>query len=681
MAVLEKIRVKLGIFITILVALALLSFIIDPNTLSSTLQMVSSDNEVGEMNGKAISYKDFYTELENNKRIIEATQGSVNSEEAQAQLRNMTWQSFFNKNVFEPAAKDAGLIVGSEEMYDLTQGANISPVLLQERTFSPNGDFSREALSEFVQNMQSDASGLSQSYWNYLEENVKYQQLYAKYLALLQNTEVLNKVQLANAVTENNIVSDVDFVVIPLGYSVDSTITVSGSEIKAYYNARRNNMKRPATRDIEYVMFEVVPSEQDKIDVREEFDALCEEFAQAENLKNFISLNSDTKWNDMYLSARELESIPEFAALASAGGTGLSEVHVSGDAYSVARISAKKNMPDEVTILYTGVPSVDQNGVDSVYNAVRRGSRENLNEFIVDQKGAMESNLPELLAVMDAKVGDVVNIKLSNLPMNIIAYVQSATPAVPKYQMAILTKNINPSDETYRDFLMKATDIADRADGKYEKFAQITKEENLPVIPVNNMMEITRRIGICDNAREVVRWAFDSKKGAVSDVITVDNKYYFVAAVTNAKKEGYQNVEEVADQIRMILSMEKKSEKIAAETKEKIEGCTTMEEVAERLNTTVSHQQAISFGSTSARSLDPKFVGAIAKAQQGAISGPVAGDIGVYVFQVVDKQSGTFFSEEDARTAAMQNTRVHMQAISGVMSEEADVKDNRARFF
>ena len=61
MAVLEKIRVKLGILISILIAIALLSFIIDPNTLGSTLQSMSKENNVGEMKGKAVAYRDYYT--------------------------------------------------------------------------------------------------------------------------------------------------------------------------------------------------------------------------------------------------------------------------------------------------------------------------------------------------------------------------------------------------------------------------------------------------------------------------------------------------------------------------------------------------------------------------------------------------------------------------------------------
>ena len=119
-----------------------------------------------------------------------------------------------------------------------------------------------------------------------------------------------------------------------------------------------------------------------------------------------------------------------------------------------------------------------------------------------------------------------------------------------------MRKNINPSDDTYRDFNMKAADLADRSDGKYEKFAEIVKEENLPVIPVNRMTMDTRRIGVVDNARTVVHWVFDrkTKEGSVSDVITVDNKYYFVAAVTKVRKEGRVPLEDVKDDILMELT-------------------------------------------------------------------------------------------------------------------------------
>ena len=64
MAVLEKIRVKFGVAITVIIALALLSFIIDPNTLQSVSASMSSKYDVGEINGKSVSYQDFQKDIE-----------------------------------------------------------------------------------------------------------------------------------------------------------------------------------------------------------------------------------------------------------------------------------------------------------------------------------------------------------------------------------------------------------------------------------------------------------------------------------------------------------------------------------------------------------------------------------------------------------------------------------------
>ena len=69
MAVLETIRVKFGILITVLIAVALLSFIIDPSTLQSVSSSMSSKYDVGEINGKSVSYTDFQADIDRFKVI------------------------------------------------------------------------------------------------------------------------------------------------------------------------------------------------------------------------------------------------------------------------------------------------------------------------------------------------------------------------------------------------------------------------------------------------------------------------------------------------------------------------------------------------------------------------------------------------------------------------------------
>ncbi|MDD4436266.1 MAG: SurA N-terminal domain-containing protein, partial [Bacteroidales bacterium] len=85
MALLEKIRVKMGIFITVLIAIALISFIIDPGTLQSAISMFSSKNDVGKMNQQGITYMEYVKKLENLKNLQQAITGTTSLDEQSQQ--------------------------------------------------------------------------------------------------------------------------------------------------------------------------------------------------------------------------------------------------------------------------------------------------------------------------------------------------------------------------------------------------------------------------------------------------------------------------------------------------------------------------------------------------------------------------------------------------------------------
>ena len=106
-----------------------------------------------------------------------------------------------------------------------------------------------------------------------------------------------------------------------------------------------------------------------------------------------------------------------------------------------------------------------------------------------------------------------------------------------------------------------------------------------------------------------------------------------------------------------------------------------MEAVAEALGTTVSTKDGVAFSSLTSQGLDNKFIGAASVAEDGKICGPVAGNIGVYVFKVTGRETGAFFTEDDAKARDAQMAQYSTQMIVPTMADDADVKDNRARFF
>ena len=63
------------------------------------------------------------------------------------------------------------------------------------------------------------------------------------------------------------------------------------------------------------------------------------------------------------------------------------------------------------------------------------------------------------------------------------------------------------------------------------------------------------------------------------------------------------------------------------------------------------------------------------------MNGPLQGNNGVYVYVVTDRNEGTFFTEEDARNREMQMSYAAVRMLLPVMMEDAQVKDNTARFY
>lgn len=660
MAVLETIRVKLGIVITALIAVALLSFIIDPSTLESVTSSMSSKYDVGEIDGKSISYTDFQADIDKFTVINEIMSGSsVQNEQMQTSIRNAAWQSLIDRYLFIENANKAGIHVGEEEMGDILSGIVNSPVFSQNPAFcDENGVFSPAILNEFVTYMNSDETGRLKLYWDYLIESAKTQQYYEKYMSLFSQSNFTNSLMLSEEMADNNNTFDVEFVMVPLGFAKDSTIVVSDKEIKKYYDEHKKFFKQPASRDIEYVVFEVVPSAEDVAAANQALIDVYDEFAAAENMKSFLLANSDRQYDSHWYRAGELNSVAKVVNDYAFGeNKGVSEVLSNGNTFYAVRVMEEAMVPDSVFVKY--VPANAEN-VDSLLNVAEP-------MWIVQTPGYED--------VMTAKVNSTVTV--NNLVFNVL----DRTAPVAKKRVAVLEKSAVASKETVNGYYAKANTLATKSAGKYENFQTACTEEGVYAHPVNNMLESVDRLGAVDNTKEVTRWAFEAKTGDVSNIITVDNNYFIVAALKGIHKEGYASVNEVASQISNVLYSEKALEKKAAEVAEKIEGKGSMEAVAEALETTVSKKEGIAFSSLTSQGLDPKFIGYASVAEDGKICGPVAGSLGVYVYKVTGRDTGAFFTEDDAKARDAQMAQYTTQMVVPVMMDDAEVKDNRARFF
>ena len=661
MAVLETIRVKFGILITVLIAVALLSFIIDPSTLQSVTSSMSSKYDVGEINGKTITYNDFQADLDKFTAINEIlTGGSVQNEQQQASVRNAAWQSLVDKYLFIKNAEKAGINVGNEELLSIISGEIDSPVFTQNPAFcDENGNYSKDLVLEFINYKDSDQTGRLQLYWEWLQNSAKTQQYYAKYNSLFTAANFANPLMVSEQIADNNNTFNVEFVMLPVGYAIDSTVTVSDSEIKKYYESHKKFFKQPASRDIEYAVFEVVPSTEDIEAANQALVDVYDDFAAAENMKSFLMANSDRQYDNHWYRAGELNTVAKEVNDYAFGEKveGVSPVITKGNTFYAVKVVESAMVPDSVFVKYAPANSAD---VDSLLNVAE--------PMWITQTPGYED-------VMTAKVNEKVTVN------GLVFSVLDKTEGVAKKKVAILEKTAVPSKETVNGFYSKANTLATKAAGKYENFQNALKEEGVYAHPVNRMLESADRLGAIENTKEVTRWAYEAKVGDVSNIITVNNNYFIVAALKGIHKEGFTPVAEVAENIKNILYDEKVMDKKAAEVSEKIAGLNDMQAIAEALGTTVSTKDGISFSSMTAQGLDPMFIGAASASEDGKICGPVKGNIGVYVYKVTGRDTGAFFTEDDAKVRDAQMAQYAAQMLVPVMMDDAEVKDNRARFF
>ena len=701
MAVLQNIRVKFGLAISIIIALALLSFIIDPTTLSSALQSMSSKYDVGKINGKSISYTDFQEDIQTFTTIHELTSGSsAQNEEQQQQIRDAAWQNLVDKYLFVKQAKAAGLNVGEAEMLALTSEEMTSDVLKSNYAFlDQDGNYDPSILVDFVKSVDSDATGRLRTYWDFLQNSIYNQQFYSKYAALFNTSNFQNDLMLNKAIADNNNTTDVSYVMVPFGYTMtDTSVVVSNEEIKRYYDAHKELFRQNASRDIEYVVFEVVPSDKDVADANEKMSAVYDEFTTTDNMKSFLLKNSDRAWSDYWYKDGELSTVNTdlnaFAFNADRNAPKVSGIIQEGNTFYAGRIMDTAMVPDSAYVKHILLQGNNAAHVaDSLVSVLKnRGSFSNLAAmYSVDQSSAADGELGNIGwmtqtymipgfegVIKDAEIGKPF-VLTTQYGTHVVLVSKKSKPVLKK-QVAVLEQSALASRETYNEYYNKANRFAAIANGTLAGYKAAVDSLGVYSHVQNNVLESNSSYGAIDNAKELTRWVFDSKKDKASKIITVNNNYFFIAALKGIHDEGYATVAEAAESIRPTLYMEKLGAKKAEEISAKIQGLNTLEEVAEALGAGIS-TQTLSFGALQLQGVDPKFVGAVSVAPENKLCGPVAGNIAVYVFEVTGRDTGSYYTEDDAKNFEAQKNQYNSQMVMSVMSRAADVKDNRARFF
>jgi len=687
MAVLQKMRDKFGLAISIIIALSLLYFIAPMDDLMNMFG--SRKTTVGVISDKKISYDDFMAETERFKTVARMNGNNANDED---NFRNMAWEYLIYRYLFVENAKEAGITVGDAELVDCISGEHISPVLVGNRLFmGADGNFSRENLNALISGASEQAD--FDTYWKYLQNTVNIQQYISKYSSLFVNGAVCNGLLSKSEMAFNNGQADVDYVEYQYPFAKDTTIVVKDSEIKNYYNAHKENYKQVESRDIEFVLYPVDPSASDVAKASDAINDAYDEFCSTEKMKNFLSKNSDKAYSDTWYKAGELNTVSsKLDKEIFTEGKTVTGIVRDGDTFRAARVLESAMVPDSVYVKHILLQGTAMTKADSLVGVLRSGAdfAELAANFSADKNSADEGQMgnlgwmtqnymiPGFESTLTAATGKPFVIK--TMYGNHVVVVSKRTAPVAKKKIAILEKEAYASSETHNKVYADAKKLAILSGGKYEGYKAAVDSLGVYSQKRNKLSRSNTRYGAAEDAgKAVARWAFETKPGKVSDVIEIGGNY-IVAVVTGARKEGYTPLAEVSDGIQNTLYTRKLHDKVKSEVAEKIAGKTTLAEVAEVLGASINSEKEASLA-TGRGAFEPALSGAVLVAKEGEISGPVAGNRSVYVFVATNRQEQSFYTAEDAQREVSQKAQYSTRMFEPVMSKAADVKDYRAKFF
>ncbi len=711
MATLEKIRNRAGLLVLV-VGVALFAFIIGDFLNSGSTYFRQSQERIAEINGEVIHYQDYQQRIDEMTEMYKMQMGTTSvPEESMVQLRQMVFNNMVEEIVLGEATAEIGMTVSPDELFDMVQGENISPLIQQMPMFTnpQTGQFDKAALlnylkaidDENIASLPADQQAQfiqARNFWLFWEKNIKNQRLEQKYTSLLSKAISANKLDAQESFNETAESSDIVYAMQSYSTIPDSTIEVSKSEIEKLYNQRKESFKQKEAKVLTYVTLDIRPSQEDYDNVEKDIDAIKTEFSTTENVADLVNENSDVPYVDAFLTDKSFDAeMKQFATTAAIGD--IYGPVFESDRYRMFKLVAKTQAPDSVKvshIMLAGRTEAETETLtDSLMTALKGGAdfAELAKKYSADQAAENGGELgwfTELTAlrgvnedfkdaVFSAALNEIKVVK--SMYGTHLVKVTEKTKNVTKYKVADIEMAVSPSSKTYSKLYNDLNQfIANNQD--IDKLDAAAKEAGYNVSTNQTVTADNQMLGMIKNSRPVIRWAFQNDKGAISEIFECDDKFV-IAAVEGSISEGYRPLSMVSDALKREIIAQKKGDQIASELSAK--NLTTVEAYAEAMDAHVDTVKFVNFGTRriSGIGVEPKLNAAVAMAQVDQVSAPVKGNNGVYVFKVYarNQENKEFNEAEQIRTLDASNTyRFAYQAIQSLIND-ADIEDNRIRFY
>ena len=716
MAALGTIR-KRGVILVCIISFGLFAFIAEEAFRSCDSAKNNERQQIGEVFGEKISVQEFQKLVDEYTEVIKMQQGQDNlPEEQMNQVKDMVWNSYIQNKIVAHEAEELGLTVTDAELQDILK-TGTSPMLAQTPFVNQQtGRFDVSALQKFLAdykaqkaNPSANAQMMDQytkiyNYWSFIEKTLRQQTLAQKYQSLLAHCFLSNPVEAKMAFKEENEESKIQLAAFPYSDIQDDKVKVVESDLKAKYDEMKARFKQPVeSRDIKFVDIQVEASLADRAALNKEFAGYHTQLAAAADPTEVVRKSASTV---AYLGipvAKDAFPSDIAATLDSmaVGATTAVKANTADNTLNIVKLVNKQQLPDSIQyrVIQVAAASVAEakTKADSIQGAISGGADFEAIAKKYGQTGEkawMTTRQYEFAQSMDKDNKAFINAlntqavnATSQLQLGqgyVILQVCDRKAMIEKYTAAVIKKNVDFSQDTYRTAYNKFSSFVS-ANQTADEIVKNAAKSGYKVQDLKDITTATHYVANIHSTREALKWIFEAKEGSVSPMYECgNNDHLLVVVLDKINRIGFRGLDDpqVKEMVKAEVIKDKKAEMIEA----KLNGVKNIA-AAKSKGAKVSEVNQITFAApvfvASVGASEPALSGAVSATKKGVFSAhPVKGNAGVYLFLVTNKSNRPVKFDEKAQE---QKCRQKSMRYAGNFMNElylnANVVDNRYLFF
>lgn len=688
-----------GWILIVLLALALGGFILMDIMQNASNYSAGDINTLGKVNGKEIKRDEFEIYI---SRIYTKQDNSY-------QARQQSWDYFVEKTIIAQEAEKLGLGVDREELRDLQFGDNLSPIIVQRyKTPENQPDYNYlNSVKNAIDNRQELEPNFIAS-WAEQEKEIVNARLEGKVMSMITKGLYAPKWQAEMVFRENSERIDFRYVRIPYDKVKEEEAPVTDADYQAFLKDNPHLYDQlEETRVVNYVSFDVIPTSGDSAVAYEAVAKLVDGLRAATDDSTFVVMNNGA-YSPAYKVKTELPPLMADTLLKLPLGTVIGP-YLDGNMWNIAKILDRKLVPDSVRVSHIAMQSTPDNErrIDSLLNLLNTGNArfDSLAaRFSQDTKSSSkggdlgwvartsEGNDLANLMFYKAEQGKFYKLKNAQAIQIVEVTAKKFTKNETGVKVVFLSQRVEPSKNTQQVAKDKATALVQQAK-TLEAFNTQVLQQNLQVLTSAPLKAADFSVGVLsagDDARDIVRWAFDEKTklNAVSQEVFVfrdetggyfDSKYV-VTALKSITPKGSATVASLKANVEADQKVKniKKAEVIASKM---LQSAGDLPGIANIWGVTVDTARGATMLQAGS---EPRVIGAAFSLAKDAVSGPITGNSAVWVVSPISDKpqiqlpADMTLYRRQASSSAMSTIRINMMSS---LKKTAELADFRSRFY